>query len=285
MIGGMLKLVFGKKRKVPAPIEGKGLALNRCAAYLDCASFLRRLGGQVIAERAAFCQYLKQAREASGLTLEAISEASKIQVSLLAGLETGDLSRWPSGIFRRAFVREYATAVGLRAEQVVNDVERLFPDDGTAVASFETPPSIERSGGLRLTLALDSRSWVAPSRTRVLAATFDLLTVLVIGAVALALTTAPYWTVTGVIALLYYSLTMALAGTTPGSAWMTDWPQLGWRGLLRRPSKPTLADGPRLVFRRRDLPQESAVATLTLDETSDDAAEESTRQNLRAASS
>jgi transcriptional regulator with XRE-family HTH domain len=245
--------------------------------------FQRRLGGQVIAERAAFCQYLKQAREASGLTLEAISEASKIQVSLLAGLETGDLSRWPSGIFRRAFVREYATAVGLRAEQVVNDVERLFPDDGTVVAAFEAPSSIERSGGLRLTLALDSRPWIAPTRARVLAATFDLLTVLVIGAAVLAFTTATYWTVTGVIALLYYSLAMALTGTSPGSAWMTNRPQVGWRGLFRRPAKPTLADGPRLVFRRRDVPQESAPA-LTLDEAGDDAAESSTRQNRRAAS-
>ncbi len=258
-----------------------------CAEATRGVSWLRvigrRPGGPVIAERAAFCHHLKQAREASGLTLEAISEASKIQVSLLSGLETGDLSRWPSGIFRRAFVREYATAVGLRGDQVVNDVERLFPDDGSVAAAFEAPPSIDRSGGLRLTLALDARSWIGPTRTRVIATTVDLLIVLLIGAV-LALTGVPYWTVTGVIALLYYPLASAFTGTTPGSAWLTNRPHVGWRDLLRRPAKPTLADGPRLVFRRPDLALDSPAPLLTLDETADAAEESSTRQNLRAAS-
>ena len=84
----------------------------------------------MIADRESFCQQLRQAREASGTTLEAIAEASKIQTSLLAGLERGDLSRWPSGIYRRAFVREYAAAIKVpHPDEVVGDFVRLFPDD------------------------------------------------------------------------------------------------------------------------------------------------------------
>src|SRR5262245_19371852 len=113
-------------------------------------------GGSVI-DRESFCLQLRQAREASGMTLEAIAEASKIQTSLLAGLERGDLSRWPTGIYRRSFVREYAAAIRLlQPDQVVGDFVRLFPDDvAVPTASFAT--SRHDGGGTnRLTLALDS---------------------------------------------------------------------------------------------------------------------------------
>jgi transcriptional regulator with XRE-family HTH domain len=129
--------------------------------------------GAVIAEREAFCKRLKFAREASGQTLEAISDASKIQVSLLARLERGDMSRWPNGIFRRAFIREYASAIGLPVEQVVNEFTRLFPDDGTAPVvqgSLLLPDSFE---DLRLTLAPDNPWSLGVTRTRALAVLAD----------------------------------------------------------------------------------------------------------------
>ena len=36
-------------------------------------------------------------------------------------------SRWPSGIFARAFIRDYARAVGLDADDIVDEFCRLFP--------------------------------------------------------------------------------------------------------------------------------------------------------------
>lgn len=210
--------------------------------------------GAVIAEREAFCKRLKFAREASGQTLEAISEASKIQVSLLARLERGDMSRWPNGIFRRAFIREYASAIGLPVEQVVNEFTRLFPDDGTAPVvqgSLLLPDSFE---DLRLTLAPDNPWSLGVTRTRALAVLADVFVVLVVGFLVSQFATIGYWTATGIFALIYYPVAALFAGTTV-ALWLSAQAFADWRRLVYGAvsNKPSLIERPRLVFRRSDL--------------------------------
>ena len=61
--------------------------------------------------------YLRRERERRGLSLRTISEKTKVSAGLLEGLEADDISRWPGGIFRRAFVRSYAQCVGLDPEE------------------------------------------------------------------------------------------------------------------------------------------------------------------------
>jgi cytoskeleton protein RodZ len=56
---------------------------------------------------------LRRERERRQIALASIAANSKISVSLFADLERDDVSRWPSGIFRRSFIRAYAQAVGL----------------------------------------------------------------------------------------------------------------------------------------------------------------------------
>jgi transcriptional regulator with XRE-family HTH domain len=99
-------------------------------------------------ERTAFGLEMLRARERRGLTLEEISQQTKVSVAHFAGFEAGDLSRWPSGIFRRAFVRSYAGAVGLDPDAVLAQFSRIFPDpaDGPrAVARIEAAARAEVS--------------------------------------------------------------------------------------------------------------------------------------------
>jgi len=71
---------------------------------------------------------LRESRERKGLSLTAIAERTKINVALLEGLERDDVSRWPGGIFRRAWVRAYAQSVGLEPEPIVKEFVELYPD-------------------------------------------------------------------------------------------------------------------------------------------------------------
>ena len=71
---------------------------------------------------------LRQRREEQQIALSTIAERTKIKLSLLEGLERDDVSRWPSGIFRRAFVRDYARAIGLQPEIVVREFLDRYPD-------------------------------------------------------------------------------------------------------------------------------------------------------------
>lgn len=71
---------------------------------------------------------LRSQRESQQVPLAAIAEETKISVALLEGLERDDLSRWPGGLFRRAYVRTYAQKIGLDPEQVVREFVELHPD-------------------------------------------------------------------------------------------------------------------------------------------------------------
>ena len=71
---------------------------------------------------------LRSQRERQHVELAAIAEETKINVALLEGLERDDLSRWPGGLFRRAYVRTYAQRIGLDPEKVVREFLAIYPD-------------------------------------------------------------------------------------------------------------------------------------------------------------
>ena len=76
----------------------------------------------------SFGARLRQRRERQQIALTTIAEQTKISLSLLEALERDDVSRWPAGIFRRAFIRAYAHAIGLEADVVVREFLELHPD-------------------------------------------------------------------------------------------------------------------------------------------------------------
>jgi transcriptional regulator with XRE-family HTH domain len=76
----------------------------------------------------SFGTRLRQQREQHQVSLEDISAKTKIKVALLEGLESDDLSRWPQGIFRRAYIRAYAQAIGLEPDTVVQQFLALYPE-------------------------------------------------------------------------------------------------------------------------------------------------------------
>jgi cytoskeletal protein RodZ len=80
----------------------------------------------------AFGPRLRRERERRQISLTSIAENTKISRSLLEALERDDVSRWPTGIFRRAFVRSYAEAIGLNGDEVVREFSERFPDPTAA---------------------------------------------------------------------------------------------------------------------------------------------------------
>lgn len=106
----------------------------------------------------SFGAWLRRERERREITLRAIADRTKIGVGLLEGLERGDVSRWPGGIYRRSFIRAYSEQVGLDADLVLADFERLFPPpDGEADRARAVPLRVLAPTGeepeLRLQLA------------------------------------------------------------------------------------------------------------------------------------
>lgn len=148
--------------------------------------------------RQAFGSALRSHREQQGIPLSAIADTTKIGTALLAGLERGDLSRWPKGIFRRAFFRDYVIAIGLSPEGLTADFARVFPDDTVAAPT-------DRGAALRLTLAPDDRPNVSALK-RVATVFGELVTVVAIGMLAGWLLDVNLWSAVGAMALAYYPI-------------------------------------------------------------------------------
>jgi hypothetical protein len=163
-----------------------------------------------------FCRALKSVRERKGITLAEIATATKIPASLFAGLERSDLRRWPKGLFRRSFFRDYVRMIGLPVAETCDEFVRLFPDqEGGALAICTTVQ--EESNQLNVRLVLDA-GWHGPKASvlsRMFAAFVDCGVVL-LAAVAGGLaagTDLPR--TTAIVALVYFSLATVVFGESP----------------------------------------------------------------------
>lgn len=81
----------------------------------------------------SFGSRLREERERQGLSLEEISTQTKIRQSYLEAIEKDSLETMPGGFFSRSFVRQYAHALGLRAEEVENQLDAVTVPPGDTV--------------------------------------------------------------------------------------------------------------------------------------------------------
>jgi transcriptional regulator with XRE-family HTH domain len=89
---------------------------------------------------------LRAQRERRQLDLTAIAAETKIKESLLEALERDDVTYWPSGIFRRAWLRSYARAIGLDPEPIVREFLELYPDPEEVLAAEQEAERAKPTG-------------------------------------------------------------------------------------------------------------------------------------------
>ena len=160
--------------------------------------------------------YLRAERERRGMALRTISENTKVSLPLLEGLESDDISRWPGGIFRRAFVRSYAESVGLDPDDVFRRFEqqhKLGQPDGiqpeTGLGLSEASVLTQGRGALRGS----GFAWSAPDKARVLGTAADLVIAAVLAFGSAAAGSRLLWPVLMIAA--YYAAGVLFTGTSP----------------------------------------------------------------------
>lgn len=72
----------------------------------------------------SFGENLRREREMRAVTLEEMSETTKISVRLLRALEQDRFAELPGGVFTRSFIRAYAQYLGLDEEHVLSEYKR-----------------------------------------------------------------------------------------------------------------------------------------------------------------
>jgi cytoskeleton protein RodZ len=98
----------------------------------------------------SFGDKLRREREMRGVTLEEISESTKIGTRSLRALEQEDFEKLPGGIFNKGFVRAYSRFLGLDEDQTVADFDLAWNEHESAKGPapellVEENPEPERS--------------------------------------------------------------------------------------------------------------------------------------------
>lgn len=148
-----------------------------------------------MSERRAFGERLRRQRERRNVTLSAIAETTKVAGSLFAGLERGDCSRWPGGMYNRSFIRGYAAAVGLNPDETAAEFAEYYE------APVETPVAkgsrivVETPTGppLRLGFEIDPHEGRARAAKLAGLILLDALAVLSLATVLTFATTVTFW--------------------------------------------------------------------------------------------
>jgi Helix-turn-helix domain len=208
----------------------------------------------------SFGSRLRRERERRQIALSSLSANTKISAALFEGLEREDLSRWPPGLYRRAFIRAYAQGIGLDADAITCEFVELFPDPSDPVpvgATGSVPPSAAGGTALRLTLA-DTGGFVggpalSQMRDRWAAVACDAGVVVAI-AVSVFVASGMFWLPLAVSMLCYYLGGILLLGNTPG---VCLWAPLSSRVSARAATLRSNAMKPLVQFlirtaRRRD---------------------------------
>jgi hypothetical protein len=185
----------------------------------------------------SLCVRLRRERERRQIALSSISANTKISVSLFEALERGDVSRWPSGIYRRSFVRAYAQAIGLDPDAVAREFAEQFPDPAEPPpVSENTPPaphtktvespappppaSASHRSSLRIKIPEPGKPFaqghlLAGMRERLVAVACDGGVVVAI-ALGVFIVFGQFWLPLGVVMLAYYLGGILVLGNTPG---------------------------------------------------------------------
>jgi transcriptional regulator with XRE-family HTH domain len=204
----------------------------------------------------AFGPDLRRARVKRGIALEEISFRTKVSVDLWAALERNDFARWPTGIYARAYVREYARAIGVDPGSTVEEFCRLFPQgdrrservlrEQAAIVGHELVwsddplPAAGDDRRARREPAVVRWSMDSP-RMRCIAAGIDLGIVSMVGAIGAAFGLHDKWIMLAVVTLLYYSVNAVVLGRTLGALAVGTY--LSARAPQRRKSDAPSFDG------------------------------------------
>jgi Helix-turn-helix domain len=188
-------------------------------------------------EKPTFGPVMRAARERRGISLHQLADDTKVSVDRWRDFEDNDFTRWPSRIYARTYVREYAMRVGLDPDAIVNEFCRLFPEQGdrrsegllrehAAIVQHDLAWQDEGSAAReqwnrRASDRAASSEWPSKNRDRLFAIGIDIGTALVLAGAGVLLHLG-FWHSLAVSALAYHAVGVFVLGRTVGIV-LSDW--------------------------------------------------------------
>ena len=178
----------------------------------------------------SFGARLRHERERKKISVAEIAESTKILGALLEGLENDDVSRWPTGFYRRAFMRAYASAIGLDPDTTVREFLERYPEPEEKPGALVEPKPLKADGARIAPMRVatpPAGAWFSRGTLvdgiglRFFAAAVDLFVLSVMG-LALFAVLGMFWAPMCLATAAYYSVSILLLGNTPGVCLFAD---------------------------------------------------------------
>ncbi len=173
----------------------------------------------------SFGRRLRRERERRKIPLASIAENTKISVSFFEDLERDDPSRWPSGIFRKSFIRAYAQAVGLDPDETTREFMERFPDPNDPdIASLTSPgaPAPTAAPARPVAVPLPARPRASAARNLTLSQRATSVAwdagMIITCALLLSAVFGSLWMPLSIVMGIYYAGGILVFGSTPGAA-------------------------------------------------------------------
>ncbi len=85
---------------------------------------------------------LKDERERQGLTMEQIMEITKVSRVNITAIESGDQKEFPHEVYAKGFIKTYAKALGLDAEEIGDEFSRIM-GSGTTESTGDVVENVQ----------------------------------------------------------------------------------------------------------------------------------------------
>lgn len=173
-----------------------------------------------MSERRAFGERLRRQRERQHVTLSEIAETTKVLASHFAGLERGDCSRWPGGMYNRSFIRGYAKAIGLDPDETAAEFSEYYDPSPQVLApkqAAKAPSETPIQPALRLSIEAEPDAGQKRAVRVTALIVVDLLAIVALAAAGVLITTASFW-ISLAAASIGYQIVSRVARSVPRTA-------------------------------------------------------------------
>lgn len=122
---------------------------------------MAKVGGSILKE---IGEYLRKVREEKNISIKDIQEATKISLRYLEAIDRGDFNGIPGEVYRKGFIANYASALGLDPQEVlqryhqikteIEEKERQVQLERAVVEKYNPEVSLNWSREVYLTIAV-----------------------------------------------------------------------------------------------------------------------------------
>ncbi|PIQ99915.1 MAG: hypothetical protein COV66_09960 [Nitrospinae bacterium CG11_big_fil_rev_8_21_14_0_20_45_15] len=94
-----------------------------------------------------FGSFLKSERELRGISLEEISDVTKVRLTFLKAIESNNFDEFPGEVFIKGYIRSYAKAIGSDVDEILNIYDDEIGRDRKEKILERERKALEASGG------------------------------------------------------------------------------------------------------------------------------------------